>query len=175
MEHEERPGKYHLSADLVVQAPAEKVWAVLADFSAVDTWVPLVTESYVIGNNDRGVGVRRRCNLERFGEINELVTEWDEGRSLSYQVSSLGPLQSSQNSWTLIDIDETSCKVVLELDYDMRFGPIGRLMHALVLGRLLRKRIPNAIELLKKRVETGELVRPRRTAANEPQLSPAAT
>ncbi len=171
MQQRNRAGRYHIGTDLIVQAPAEKVWDVLADFSAVDTWVPLVTKSYVVGDKDRGVGVQRRCNLERFGEISEVVTEWNEGRSLSYRVSSLGPLQFSQNSWTLVEIDETSCKVVLDLDYDMRFGVVGRLMHALVMGKLLRKRIPNAIQLLKKRAETGELVRPRRSLANEPQLS----
>ena len=174
MQQTERPGRYHFGADLVVEAPAEKVWDVLADFSAVDTWVPLVKSSHIKGDKDRGVGVRRHCTVKGFGDIDEIVTDWDEGRSLSYRVSSLGPFSFTQNTWTVDRVDEGSCRVSLELDYDVRFGAFGRLLHGLVIGRKLKQRAPNAIGLLKTRVETGETIRARRSPANEPQRAPAA-
>ena len=171
----ERLGRYHVPAtDLVVRAPAREVWKVLSDFSAVDTWVPFVISSHIKSYKDRGVGVERHCKLDgQLGEIDEITTAWEEGCSLSYRVSALGPLLYTQNTWTIREIDQTSCRVVLEIAYDMRFGVFGRLFNFFVLGRVLRKRAPGALVQLQTRVETGELVRHRRSAPDKPQRTPA--
>jgi hypothetical protein len=47
----------------------------------------------------------------------------------------------------------------------MRFGPLGALLHALLVQRLLERNLPGALALLERRVETGRTVRPRRADA----------
>jgi len=62
---------------------------------------------------------------------------------------------------------ETAC--------DFRWWPVGWLMHALLVLRLLKKAIPQGPLAVKKRVETGRTVRPRRASIGQPQLKPAGT
>ena len=172
MGHTNQSPRHYVTGELEINAPASQVWDVLADFSAVDTWVPIVLSSHIDPGVVRGVGVRRYCTVKGFGRIDEIVTDWQEGRSLSYRVSSLGPFLFTQNTWIVDETGQQSCKVTLELGYVVRLGVLGRLFNALVLGRQLKKRAPKAIEGLRIRVETGQLIRDRRSAANEPQLSP---
>lgn len=168
------PGKFHIRADLIVHASASEVWKVIADFSAVDTWAPQVTTSYAIGEQDRGVGAQRHCDIKGFGSIQEEITEWIDGRSLTYRVTPLGPLGVSYNRWTVDEVSDSSCAVVVELGYNVRFGVIGRLMHASMMRRKLQQAFPKSLEALKARAETGELVRPRRSSPHAPQRVSAA-
>ena len=168
------PGKYYMSADLVIRASAQKVWDVLADFSAVDTWAPQVTKSFALGPEAQGLGAGRHCDIKGFGSIQEEIIEWNEGRGFTYRVTPLGPLGVSQSRWTVYPIDSGSCKVVTELGYDVRMGLFGKLLHALMMRPKLKKAFPQSLEALGKRVETGELVRPRRAQPGLPQLAAAA-
>ncbi len=175
MNQRELPGKFHMAADVVVQAPAKKVWDVLADFPAADTWAPQVTRSYALGSKDRGVGAGRHCDIKGFGSVDEVITEWVDGRSFSYRVTPLGPLGVAHSRWTVLEIDESSSQVVVEFGYDVRFGLIGKLLHKVMMRRKLEEAFPEVVEALKTRVETGELVRPRRSRSGAPQLISAAT
>lgn len=175
MNERDLPGKFYIAADAVVQTPATSVWDVIADFSAVDTWAPQVTKSYALGKKDRGVGAERYCDIKGFGSIEEVVTEWIDGRSLTYRVTPLGPLGVSHNRWTVVKIDESSCEVVVELGYDVRFGLVGKLLHTLMMRGKLEEAFPKSLEALKTRVETGKLVRDRRSLPHAPQLIAAPT
>ena len=175
MNERDLPGRFHIAAEVVVQTSAKNVWDVIADFSAVDTWAPQVTKSYVLGKKDHGVGAERYCDIKGFGSIEEVITEWIDGRSLTYRVTPLGPLGVSYNRWTVVKIDESSCEVVVELGYDVRFGVVGKLMHSVMMRRKLEHAFPKSLQALKIRAETGKLVRARRSPAHLPQLVSAPT
>lgn len=174
MKQNQLPGKFRLSARKIVQAPARNVWEVVADFPAVETWAPQVTKSYALGAKERGVGAERHCDIKGFGGIDEAITEWTEGRSLAYRVTPLGPLGVSYSRWTVNEINDTSSEVLVELSYDLRFGLFGRVLHKIMMRRKLKQAFSKSLEALKKRVETGMLVRPRRSAHGGPQLLTAA-
>ncbi len=167
------PGTYRIAASIEIAANASQVWAVVADFSAVDTWANQVTRSYQIGDKSSGVGAQRHCDIQGFGGIDERVTDWIEGSSLSYEVTPLGPLGVSHNRWTIEPLDSGYCKVTTELGYDIRFGLLGRIMHSIFMRRKLEQAFPKSLQALKHRVETGKLVRPRRSSENQPQLAAA--
>lgn len=171
MKQRELPGKFCITAETIVQAPAKEVWGVIADFSAADTWAPQVAKSYALSTRDHGVGAERHCEVKGFGGIREVITEWTDGRGLTYSVTPLGPLDVSHNRWTVLDLDETTSKVVVELSYDIRFGLFGKLLHKLMMRRKLEQAFPKGLEALKTRVETGKLVRARRSKVGEPQLA----
>ena len=170
MNQKELPGKFQLAADVVVRTPAKKVWDVLADFSAADTWAPQVTKSYALGTTDRGEGAARHCDIKGFGSVSEVVTEWIEGRSFVYRVTPLGPLGVAHSRWSVREIDSSSSRVSVEFGYDVRFGVLGSLLHKLVMRPKLEAAIPQTLIALKARVETGTLVRPRRSRPDEAQL-----
>lgn len=56
---------------------------------------------------------------------------------------------------------------------DLRFWPIGWIMHALFMRRALKKALPQGPEAVKTRVETGQSLRDRRAPRGQPQLKPA--
>lgn len=170
MNQKKLPGKFHLAADVVVRAPAKKVWDVLADFSAADTWAPQVTKSYALGTKDRGEGAVRHCDIKGFGSVSEEVTEWFEGRSFVYSVTPLGPLGVAHSRWTVLEMDDSSSRVSVEFGYDVRFGVFGSLLHKLMMRPKLEAAIPQTLVALKARVETGTLVRPRRSRPDELSL-----
>ncbi|MEE8371229.1 MAG: SRPBCC family protein [Sphingomonadales bacterium] len=173
MTEKKLPGKYYLQAGLNLAVPAAKVWEVLADFSVVDTWAPQVTRSYALDGQDRGLGAGRHCDIKGFGGVDERITKWVEGRSFIYSVTPLGPLGVSHSRWTVHEIDDRSSRVVAEFGYDVRFGLFGKLLHATMMRPKLESSFPKTLLALKRRVETGQLVRPRRSNPDQPQLSPA--
>lgn len=165
--------QYQQTAEVIIDAPHGEVWMVLADFSAVDTWVPLVESSHIEGGIEQGIGIQRHCDLGKGGKISEKVTEWSEGKSMSYEVSGLGPMKALENNWLVTELDSNRTKVNVELNYSVKFGLLGRLLHFFLLGPVLKKRIKSgALLYLKKCVETGEVVRPRRAPEGQAQRTP---
>lgn len=163
-----------ISTEVTINAPAAEVWDVLADFSAVDTWVTFVESSHIEGTVERGVGIERRCDLGKAGKISETVTGWDEGKSMEYRVSGFGPMKGLLNSWAVREIDPSHSRVHVELKYQVKFGALGRFLNAVILGRVLKKQIGSGVViLLKNRVETGQVVRPRRAPDGQPQRTAA--
>ncbi|MBO9465621.1 SRPBCC family protein [Tropicibacter sp. R15_0] len=167
------PGRYNLSTEIAVNAPADKVWEVLADFSAPDTYAEQVTLAYSLTPDLQGLGEKRHCDIKGFGSIQEEIIAWDAGRSLTYTVTPLGPLAASTSRWTVWPNGEGRSKITVELGYDLRFWPIGWIMHALFMRRALKKALPQGPEAVKTRVETGRSLRDRRAPHGQPQLKPA--
>jgi hypothetical protein len=69
-----------------IDAPVERVWAVLSDLTAIQHWVGAIQHSRCPGQQ-RGVGALRVCELKR-ARIEETIIEWDEGRSFRNQLQS---------------------------------------------------------------------------------------
>lgn len=155
------PGKYQVSSTIIISASKEEAWAVLRDFPNVYTWAPSVKVSSAIGNvKELGVGAGRHCVLDGFGAIDEYITHWQEGDGLVYDVTPLGPLNNGYSSWWLTQVDEQTTSLEVVISYDLRFGLLGKLMHALVMRSKLEKSLIQGTNSFKTRVETGELVRP---------------
>ena len=157
-------GKYRLVARIDIDASQKKSWEVLEDFNNVYTWAPGVTESHGIGKGDKQIGAGRHCKLDGFGEIDEYITHWQEGTGFVYDVSPLGPLHNALSSWWLTPIDETSTRLEVVFSYNIRFGLFGRIMHKLIMRGKLEKSLPETLQSVKKRIETGASIRPRLTA-----------
>ena len=162
------PGKYQVTSTVDISASQDKVWQVLKDFANVYTWAPSVKESYSISTVEHAIGAGRHCLLEGFGEIDEFVTAWYEGTGFVYDVTPLGPLNKSFSSWWLTKVSEQCTRLTVTLSYDIRYGLFGRLMHSLVMRKKLENSLPQALQALKTRVETGKLVRP---LLNQPALA----
>ena len=63
-----------------VDAPVERVWAVLADFAGTHRWNPEVPVSYAVGDQTTGLGARRRCEFDDAGRkwLEETIIAFDE-------------------------------------------------------------------------------------------------
>lgn len=145
----------------MIGASPEAVWAVLSNFHSVDGWAPRVRRVIAIGDATHGLGMARHCDVRGLGGVDEVVNVWEEGRRLGYSVTPVGPIGASQSLWKLDPAPEGSTLVTLRLSYDMRFGPLGALLHGLLVRRLLARNLRGALALLKRRVETGPALRRR--------------
>ncbi|MEE9217187.1 MAG: SRPBCC family protein [Anaerolineales bacterium] len=146
-----------VSGQIVIDAPAEKVWEVLADFGGVQKWAPGVAKSYSTSSNNSGADAARHCDVPGFGGIEEFVTEWSEGVGFSYRVEPFGMIDESTSTWKITPQGDKTL-VYTELNVNMRYGPLGSLMEMLFVKRKIEKGTRNALEGLKHHVKTGELI-----------------
>ncbi|MCH7624755.1 MAG: SRPBCC family protein [Chloroflexi bacterium] len=146
-----------VSAEIVIDAPAERVWEVLADFGSVYKWAPGVTESHSTSSSNSGADAARHCEVPGFGGIEEFVTEWSEGVGFSYRVDPVGLISGATSTWKITPQGDKTL-VYTELNLKMRFGVFGLLMEKLVVKRKIEKGTRNGLEGLKQHVMTGELI-----------------
>lgn len=146
-----------LTIQVKINAPAEKVWEVVADFGSVSKWAPNVTNSYSTTEANGGVGAGRHCDVVGFGAIEEEIVEWKESRSLTYEVENVGPMKSVRNKCSVRG-EGNRTVVTFTIDYQMKFGPLGALLDKLVAGRQLGKAAALGLAGLKHYLETGEPV-----------------
>lgn len=147
-----------LIRQVAIDAPKEKVWEVLADFSGVANWAPTIIESASTTEANGGVNAERSCNHEKMGTIYERIVAWDEGNSLSYDVIKglPFPMKSLNNIWAVTSLGEGAL-VTLTMEFQMKMGPLG-FMPALMARAPMRKEMKVSLAGLKQYVETGEVV-----------------
>ncbi len=141
-----------------IDAPAEKAWAVLADFGGVSKWAPTITESRSLTEANGGVGARRTCTHVKLGQLEEVIVEWEEGRRYSYDVTRglPMPMKSLNNDWS-VESDGDGAVVTLRQNFQTKFGPLGSLMESLMIRRMMGKEMTLALAGLKYHTETGEV------------------
>ncbi len=146
-----------VSGQIVIDAPAERVWEVLADFGGVQKWAPGVAKSYSTSNSNSGSDAARHCDIPGFGGVEEFVTEWSEGVGFTYRVEPFGLIDESSSTWRITPQGDKTL-VHTELNVNMRFGVFGSLMEKLFVRRKIEKGTRNGLEGLKQHVKTGELI-----------------
>ena len=147
-----------LIRQVAIDAPKEKVWEVLADFSGVANWAPTIKESTSTTEANGGVNAERSCDHEKMGTIHERIVAWDEGNSLSYDVIKglPFPMKSLNNIWAVSSLGEGAL-VTLTMEFQMKMGLLG-FMPALMARVPMRKEMKVSLAGLKQYVETGEVV-----------------
>jgi hypothetical protein len=153
MSHTNTENKYAVNTSVTIDAKREDVWAVLAEFDDVYTWAPGVTKSYGIGKQEIGVGHGRHCDIAGFGGLEEYITQWEENRGLTYNVSPVGPLRDGLSRWTVSDAGAGKTRLDIRLSYNLRFGVLGKLMHSLMVRGKLESSLPTTAQAIKSRVE----------------------
>jgi len=151
---------YLIEENITINAPLTKVWQILSDFNDVYTWAPTVTHSSGLDERTNQIGAGRHCKIEGFGAIDEVITQWQENKGFTYTISDLGPLTGGLSRWTLTQESQNKTSIKVEFAYNLRFSFIGKLLHKLVMRRKLAAGLPDTLKALKKRVESGKLVRP---------------
>jgi len=123
--------------DLRAHCPPGRLWALLSDLEAVQRYNPTVRSASVKGPQRSGVGALRACELRPRGRVVERVTHWEEGRAVGLEVAESDWPVHFMRWVTRVEPDGPGARVVQDLEYQMKFGPLGWLLDRLVMRRKL--------------------------------------
>lgn len=137
-----------------IEAPVEAVWhAIAGDLTAVQHYNQMVSSARLLGDKREGVGAARRCELKPKGFVEERVWEWTPKKAIGLEVAaSEWPIVFMKWKTELAD-DGKATLVSQEMNYKLKFGPLGILMDALGMRRKLDGGIREVFERLKSYVE----------------------
>nr|WP_245280128.1 SRPBCC family protein [Hyphomicrobium sp. 99] len=79
------PSRQKVVESIEINAPADKVWAVIGNFQDA-SWIPAVAKTEGKGGND--VGATRKLTLQNGGTIEEALDKYDaEEKSYGYEIT----------------------------------------------------------------------------------------
>jgi len=146
-----------LSKTAIVRAPVARVWETLADVGTIAAWHPGVERSPVLSTNRTGMGAVRRVELTDGSSAVEEVTLLEEGRSLTVTMSEHTMPMSRGAATFAVEADgDESTRVTMTMDYEMKYGPLGWLMNAVMLRPILGKVFSSVLAGLDHHLVTGE-------------------
>ena len=139
--------------EIQANCPPEAVWSLLSDLEAVARYNPTIRAAAVTGSLGTGVGASRACELVPKGRVVERVTHWEEGRSVGLEVAeSDWPIHYMR--WiTRVEPAPTGSVITQDLEYAVKFGPLGWLLDRLVMRRKLTATLDSVFDNLVRHAE----------------------
>jgi uncharacterized protein YndB with AHSA1/START domain len=154
-------GKHQLTRDTVIEAPRDRVWAVVADSSLLPEWAPPVKEVTDVSEGPEGVGTIRVCEVEfgsRQGTMTERCVEFDPPRRAGYVVDhdSLGfGRMFADYGFTITVEDRLDGSSIARTDtYYTPRNPLFRLINALLMRRRFASTVEDLLSGLKRSSES---------------------
>ena len=125
--------------------PPEKLWRCLSDLTLVKDYNPTVVSAKLQGNGPLGVGTLRSCDLKPKGKVLERVTVWEDGQAVGLEVAESDWPVTNMSWVTRITPHGSGSILSQQLEYGMKFGPLGWLVNALVMKRNITKNVGKAL------------------------------
>jgi len=139
------------SSDIVIDAPADRIMDVIADFDAYPVWATGVKTAEVVSSTDAGRAQQVHFVLDAapIRDEYDLGYIWDGNRSVSWNLAEKGSMLTSMDGAYVLDpLADGSTRVTYQLAVDISVP---------LLGMLKRKAekviIDTALKGLKKQVE----------------------
>lgn len=146
--------------EIEVDAPHNRVWELMADLGGIHKFHPFVPTSYYVTDQLTGVGASRVCEFDANMAVEETVTHWQEGQTMTLQIDFIKGMKPPINNLRgIVSVKPSGTNqslAALEMRYDPKFGPIGSLMDKMMIRRQYAKMIPGILKGLKHHAETGE-------------------
>jgi len=144
-----------LENSIRIDAAPEKVWSALASLDALDRYDPGVAKVEIVSDAKEGTGAARRCDLAPGGSFKEKVSEWKPHEALAFELYECTlPVRRLKHTYTLI-ADSGGTVVRQRMEYELKFGVLGRLLDAAVVRRKWSAGIQGFFGGLKRYVEAG--------------------
>jgi ligand-binding SRPBCC domain-containing protein len=138
-----------------INASPEAVWRVLGTLDALHEYDPGVKKAALLSGPSEGVGASRKCELAPGGWFEERVTEWEPHASIAFELFACTlPVKSLRHRYTLTPA-EGATVVTQRMEYQLKFGPLGRAMDSLMVRRKWNDGVRTFFAGLKVRVEDG--------------------
>jgi ribosome-associated toxin RatA of RatAB toxin-antitoxin module len=150
---------HHIETTLRVNAPAEKVWETLGDFSSIERFSSKVESSPIVGEVAAGLGTKRICTFYDKSTVVEEIVGYQEGESLDIELSEFSmPLESLRAQMKVTPVDDARSDVSFAMDFVVKYGPIGWLMGTIMMKPMMSRVTRDVLSGLAFHVVTGNTV-----------------
>ncbi len=138
---------------------SQKVWNALKDFGGVYKYHPSVETSPLLSQNNEGVGAKRICHFYDKSSIVEEVIDWkdEEGFTVELSEGSL-PFKHAEATMRIEPTGSETSRVTLEMNYVVKFGPIGWLMNKFIITGKMQAMFDKVLGSLEQHAKTGEMI-----------------
>ncbi len=110
----------HARVQRTVNAPKEVVWEILDDFPGIANWSAGIQKSFTTGDASKvtGLGAERRCELGGEKLLDERISAYTEGQSMTVDVWNVEglPLKSSLTTFSVRAVDDDSTEVTVDAE-----------------------------------------------------------
>jgi Polyketide cyclase / dehydrase and lipid transport len=132
---------------------SQKLWHCLSNLDLVKDYNPTITHAEISGPSPTGLGTIRTCALKPKGKVVERVKVWEEGKAVGLEVVESDWPITKMHWVTRITPNGAGSILSQDLEYEMKFGPFGWLLNALVMKRNITKNVGGALQGLIKIAE----------------------
>lgn len=122
--------------EIIIQAPVEKIWTVLASPELLERYDPTVQRSSLISREKTNIGAKRRVDmLDGKNWFEEKITVYSPNEALTYELTACSfPVHKLTHSYSFQKLGERT-QVSQIMEYTVKFGLLGRLLDVLVIRR----------------------------------------
>ena len=148
-------------AEVIVNLPRAEVWQRLRDLSIAHKYVPGLRDCRLKTEQKEGVGASRRVYTTSGMEMDETVSEWNEGTGFIIRLhNGDGPpppiFTQARFHYRIEDAPNGQTLFRPAMTYTIKFGILGRLLDKLLLNMIIRSNMKKVGLGLKQFYETGK-------------------
>lgn len=136
-----------------IRATPAEVFVVLDDIAGISHWNPGVKQSALLGDQPRGLGAARTCDLGGRNYLHEEVVHHETDRALTMRITETNLPFSRADINFRLTADGHDTIVTVSPDYKLKYGPVGRLLDALVVRRTYRRGMASLLSGLQRQLE----------------------
>lgn len=139
-----------LHNEITITAPLEKIWEALTVVDMPEKYDPTVKKSTVLSQTKKGTGAKRKVEMldgKNWFEEQCIVHQTNE--ELTYELTACSfPVHKLKHSYSFETVgNQTKVKQVMQ--YEMKFGLLGKLMDAMMVRKQSDKGIKKSFAGLK--------------------------
>lgn len=157
------PGRTTVRAAALVLLSLPECWENFLDLARAKDYVPGLTDTVVTTEAKSGLGASRIVSHAQFGDMNETVIAWDEGRGMTIRLHKgdkpATPFKEAEFRYEFRPTNrDDQCEIHTSLSYVLRGGPLGRLADTLFLKKFFRRNVLDTAVCLAENYRTNEPV-----------------
>lgn len=156
-----------VTARAKIPLPIEVCWEKLRDLTRAKFYVPGLTDTVITTERREGVGASRVVSHARFGDMDETVIAWDEGKGFTIRLHKgdqpARPFAEARFRYAL-EPSEGGCEIVTSMTYRLPLGPLGALLDVLAVRGFSQRNVRDVALALAEHYITDAPVAPERLA-----------
>ena len=140
--------------EIVIEAPIDKIWSVLATPDLLEKYDPTVRKSSLISDIKTDRGAKRKVEMQDGKNwFEEIITVCKTGESLTYELTACSfPIHNLKHSYSFQKLDGQT-KVLQTMEYTVKFGILGKILDRLVIRKQSDTGIKKFFDGLKSYIE----------------------